>query len=116
MAFIDDFSTGLGAELGVQIDAGTLGGVQEVSDRVGSLEEFLGGLDQENLATLDAVVGAGIDLSTLVDDEGAAVGIPGGALLTIAAAGQLSLTQVASAARTSLVAAQDANPGDTGVA
>ncbi|WP_132115031.1 hypothetical protein [Actinocrispum wychmicini] len=96
----------------MDVDGDSVGDSSEVVQQIGAVEDYLADLDQADVSTLDAVAESGVDMSTLLDEDGQSVDVPGGQLLTIAATAELPLSTVIGVARDSYTAALEANPDE----
>jgi hypothetical protein len=104
MGFGDDFAAALSDNLGIQVDPSSFESADQVSQELAGYEDFINGLDELSLATLNAVVEAGVDLSQGEDEEGP-LNLPGGFVFALAASVQLPVHDVAEAVSSSIESA-----------
>jgi hypothetical protein len=101
MTFADDLAAALADSLGVSVDGSSFESSDAATQLLTDYQSFVDGLDGTSKATLNALVEAGIDLSTAQDDDGP-LNLPGAPLLAMAAAAQQPLDDVATAFQTGI--------------
>ena len=101
MAFSDDFTAALGADLGIEVDGSAFESPEVTAQLLLDYRSFVDGLDSVSRATLSALAESGLDLSQAEDEEGP-VDLPGGPFFAIAAAAQRPLDEIASSVQTSI--------------